>query len=196
MDGGQDQLLRDQGAGRFDGVPLGSGSLDRGLISRLTKRYSGNPHDTKHIRVKGTRHDLTVECYYPKNAADIQTDTLFHSQNEPNQWLYYDFRKMRVTAAHYFLRSHRYPVDSYHLRSWVIEASGDKINWTEIDRRENGNCLNGPSHSCVFAIPSVIETRLIRLRSIGPDCAGTNWLIICAFELFGGLRLLDSAEQL
>jgi hypothetical protein len=76
----------------------------------------------------------------------------------------------------------------------VIEVSQDGSNWTEIDGQENEDCLNGPNRSSVFEVRSIVETRFIRIRMIGPNWQGNQHLYFRAFELFGGLRSPDSMK--
>jgi hypothetical protein len=123
----------------------------------------------------------------------LKADTLFHSKNERDQWISYDFCKSRIKPTHYSIRS-RYDGNpgNYNLRSWVIEGSIDGSNWVEIDRRDNNNELNGKNISRQFAISHPDEFQMIRLRQTGKNHAGHDYLIFCAFEIFG--TLLDSVE--
>jgi hypothetical protein len=96
-------------------------------------------------------------------------------------------------VTHDFLRSNGEGVNGRHLKSWVLEASDDGSTWKEVDRREDAKEMNGPNCSSIFEVQSVVEARFIRIRTIGPDWSGNQYLYIRAFELFGGLRIRDSS---
>jgi hypothetical protein len=186
-------LSQDQGRIEFHGIPFRSDCAVDGLIAFLGRVCRGNPHDRGIISATGTPCDGQA-CYQARNVTELETDSIFCSRNEANQWLSYDFKDMRVAVTHYFLRSNGEGVGGSHLRSWVVEGSDDGSGWRELDRRENVDFLNGANRSYGFAIPSVVESRFIRLRSIGPNWAGNQYLYVRAFELFGGVRLRDSSK--
>jgi hypothetical protein len=161
-----------------------------GVLSFLGKICQGNPHDKSIICANGTPYDGSA-ANQPRNATELQTDSFFCSQNAPNQFLTYDFKNARIAVTHYFLRSNGNGVNGHHLKSWVLEVSEDRWTWKEIDRRENATELNGTNSSSVFEVQSIVETRFIRIRTIGPSWSGSQYLHIRAFELFGGLRIRD-----
>jgi hypothetical protein len=97
-----------------------------------------------------------------------------------------DFKSSRVAVAHYILRAHR---GAAFLRSWVLEGSENKVDWVELDRREDEKRLKGPKFVGAFEVCSVVESRFVRIRSIGPDWMDHNYLFLAAIELFGGLRI-------
>jgi hypothetical protein len=74
----------------------------------------------------------------------------------------------------------------------VIEGSIDGSNWIEIDRRDNNNELNGKNISHQFEVSHPDEFQIIRLRQIGKNHAGYDYLTFCAFEVFG--PYIDSLE--
>jgi hypothetical protein len=160
-----------------------------GLISFLTTRIGGNPHDKGLISATGS---TTVSA--ARNVADLQSDSCFCSNDQPNQWLCYDFKDLRVGVTHYIIRSQGGKSGVNHLRSWVIEGSEDNSNWMELDRRENDSGLNGPSLVCSFEVRNVIESRFIRIRSTGPTWYGQHYMYFKAFEVFGGLRVPKSLK--
>jgi hypothetical protein len=188
-------LVKDQGTIEFHSMPFRSDSIVDGLTSFLGRLHQGNAHDKGIISATGTPLSGGAR-HQARNATELDTDSYFCSGNSPNQWLAYDFKDTRVAATHYFLRSNGNEVGINHLRSWVLEASADGTEWKEIDRQENVDCLNGSNRSCVFTIRSVVEARFIRRRSIGPTLNGSHYLYVRAFELFGGLRLRDSAKRI
>jgi hypothetical protein len=172
--------------------PFPEKQVFEGVISYLNKCCGQNPHDKGYICASGT--SCNELHYHAKNVADFQTNSWFHSQNEKNQWLCYDFKDMRVAITHYILRSPEASVGWYHLRSWVMEGSLDNEKWIELDCRREEQRLNGSKFVCSCEVRTVVESRFIRIRSIGADWGGQNFLMIQAFEVFGGLRVPDSAK--
>jgi hypothetical protein len=182
-------FFRDKG-NEFHVIPFRSKPIPEGLIAFLGRVVHGNPHDKGIISING--HPYTAAAtYQPRNASDLETDSMFHSVSADNQCLTYDFKSMRVAVTHYFLRSAHYDENTYHLRSWVIEVSDDEKQWKEIDRRENQDCLNGPNRVCAFEVPLIVDARFVRIRQTGTNGSGYRYLIVRAFELFGGLSIHD-----
>jgi hypothetical protein len=53
--------------------------------------------------------------------------------------------------------------------------------------------LNGPKAIGTFEVRTVIESRFIRLRATGPTWINNHYVILHAFDVFGGLRVPGSA---
>jgi hypothetical protein len=53
-----------------------------------------------------------------KNVTDLTSDSYFHSQSEPGQWVCWNFREMRV-------RPTDCTIEAYGLKSWVVDGSLD-----------------------------------------------------------------------
>jgi hypothetical protein len=172
--------------------PFPNKPVFEGLICYLAQCCGGNPHDKGIISATGTPYNNN-SSHQPQNAADLQTDSYFYSQNATDQWLCYDFKDMRVAVTHYILRSQSNAVGGHHLRSWVIEGSEDGQKWIEVDCRTNEGSLNGPKSIGHFEVRNVIESRFIRLRGTGPTWNGSNYVYFQAFDVFGGLRVPGSA---
>jgi hypothetical protein len=154
-----------------------------GIIAHLTKRCGGNVHDHNIVTISADHEQPGSPGKY---AADLATSTEFCSRNAPNQWICYDFKTMLIEPTHYSIRS--YLAAKYvHLKNWIIEGSTDGKSWTELDRRDNNNDLNGSSASATFSISRSAPVRMIRLRQTGPNHGGSNFLDMTAFEIFGSL---------
>jgi hypothetical protein len=70
-----------------------------------------------------------------------------------------------------------------------MEISNDGSNWIELDRRVDINDLNGNGLIGTYSISGrVPESRFVRLRQMGKNYSGHDYLIISGFELFGTLR--------
>jgi hypothetical protein len=160
-----------------------------GLISFLTKVAQGNPHDKGLITAIGDTPFDTSIPYEARNAVDLDTISFFHSRNAKDQSLCYDFKDMSVVLTHYTLKSHDYPVNGDHLKSWVIEVSGDNNQWTVVDYQKNNGRLNGPCAVADFEIECPVEARYVRIRQMDLNWHRTLYMVIRAFEVFGALRV-------
>jgi hypothetical protein len=156
-----------------------------GIINHLTSRFGGNVHDCGVVDITANRSYIDNPGHAAKNVANLGTNSDFHSRNESNQWICFDFKAMKIRPTHYSIRTFGPGPNNYHLKNWVIEGSTDGESWVEIDRQENNTDLNGSFAIMVFNICTVDTFRMIRLRQIGLDHHGDNCLIFTAFELFG-----------
>jgi hypothetical protein len=158
--------------------PMNEEKSLEGIISHLTKKHGGNVHEKGIVTItsKSIRNDPDDVA---KNAADLTSSVWFCSKDEPDQWLCWDFRGIRVRPTHYTLTA-------YRLKSWVLEQSLDGERWTAIDRKTDNQDFTGDSgitHS--FAVSNPAEARLLRLAHTGTRHDGTNWLSFRAVEFFG-----------
>jgi hypothetical protein len=158
-----------------------------GIIAHLTCRFGGNVHERGVVGITANRPVNAESCNAPKNLADLGTDSYFHSVNEPNQSVCYDFNEMKVRPTHYSVRMYPTGRNSYHLKNWVIEGSTDGASWSEIDRREKNTDLNSSLAIKTFEVAKIATFRMIRLRQIGQNHRGDHYLIFTSFELFGSL---------
>jgi hypothetical protein len=170
--------------------PYAKDSGFTGLIWYLAKVCGGNPHDKSIICATGS----TTGGGNARNVADLQTASHFCSSDAADQWLCYDFKDQRVAVTHYILRSNGNGPNWYHLRSWVVEGSSDNSNWLELDCRKDDSHLNGENAVWSFEVRNVVECQFIRIRPTGPTWHGDHYLYIRAFDVFGGLRVPDSAK--
>jgi hypothetical protein len=180
----------------FQAVPATSYLLD-GVISYLTTRYHGNVHDCGIARVFADRVCSGEAIYAAKNVADLQTGSYFHSANESNQCVGYDFKELiRIIPTHYSIRSYDNGPNFHHLRSWVVEISNDGQRWTVIDGRTDCVYLNDTFTIQCFTIqnPPQTEIQYIRLRQTGVNWYGHHHIIIYGFEIFGELQMKDREE--
>jgi hypothetical protein len=174
--------------------------LSEGIIGYLTKVSGGNVCDCQ--RVEAFSDSVYDSSRLPRNAADLSTDSEFHSHDTANQSFGYDFKDNQlISPTHYTIRTYpRCGVGYDHMKSWVIEVTNDRSitdSWIEIDRRENNQDLNGKGFVQIFQCSNTQngEFRYIRLRQIGPNHHGQHFMIIAAFEVFGQLRVLRSVPK-
>jgi hypothetical protein len=182
-------ILRSGGEWNFHICPFSGKPVFEGFISFLTTARGGNPIDQGLMSVTVSSQNSGDA----KNVAAFGDNSYFYSQNQPNQWLCYDFKDLRPSVTHYVIRSNG-SQGYYHLRSWVLEGSDDNSTWTELDHRENDTGMNDAYSVSWFEVRSVIECHFIRLRATGPMSSGHNYLFICGFEVFGGLRVPKSLK--
>lgn len=71
----------------------------RGVIHKLTEEFGGN------VSEKGVVNVTTSSCFYdghPINAVNLENVAqTFCSDNEPNSWLKYDFKNMKIRPTSY-----------------------------------------------------------------------------------------------
>jgi hypothetical protein len=151
-------------------------SLD-GIIAHLTEECGGNVHDLKVVSVtsSGPRNDHPT--FAAKNAVDLRSDSVFYSDyrhkdsdipHTCNKWICYDFKDRRVVPTHYSISSSNTGgMNSYNLKSWVLEISENGEDWIEIDHKENNSELNDKSATRVSDVSRSEEGRFIRLVNIG-----------------------------
>jgi hypothetical protein len=181
----------------FQAVPAASSLLD-GIISYLTTRHCGNLHDRGILKVFANRVYSGDATYAAKNVVDLKTDSYFHSVNDLNQSIGYDFKEMmRIIPTHYSVRSYHDGPNDHHLRSWVVEVSKDCEGWEVVDERTDCQDLNDKFAVQCFAIqrPPQTENRYIRLRQTGVNWVNQHYVIICGFEVFGQLRMSDREQM-
>jgi hypothetical protein len=180
-----------------------------GIIAHLTRGCGGNVHDRHIVDVTSGSFEKETEGTNPhsgaydndprypaKNAADLETDSIFSSawrekeDNIPhtrNNWVCYDFKRRRIGPTHYAIRTHNNGPGGANLKSWLIETSGDGESWREVSREEGNEQLNGEHFTGIFAVAGGEECRFIRLVNIGRNHRGYDGLLITAWEIFGGL---------
>ena len=165
----------------------GSNSLD-GIIRHLSNACGGNVHDKGVVEITSGPPHSTLECNAAKNVADLTVDSYFYSDNSPNQFVCYNFKDKTIIPTHYSIRSHYAGNPGNHnWKSWVVETSTDGNVWTEVDRRENNGDLNEGNVTKTFPISVQKECRMFRIRQIGPNWAGANYVIFSSLEVFGTL---------
>ena len=162
-----------------------------GIITYLTQECGGNVCRKGVVEItvsSGTMPEALVKI---GSHSPYAMGPDFCSDNEPDSWICYDFKEMRVTPTSYSIGPSGWgacPV------SWVLEASNDRDGvWTVIDRRENIDELRrsqdkGGDKGCNFTISGTDGSfRFIRLRQTGKNDRKRDSLIIGWLEIFGTL---------
>jgi hypothetical protein len=169
-----------------------------GMIAHLTRECGGNVHDRHVVDVTcGSFEKVTQGANSgAKNAADLETDSNFHSAyrnssedipHTRNNWVCYNFKERKIVATHYTIRTYGGDPGDAHLKSWLVETSADGETWREVTREEDNEELNGRHFTGTFAVAGGGECRFIRLVNIGKNHRGNDWLWISAWEIFGSL---------
>jgi hypothetical protein len=154
-----------------------------GVLARLAP--GANAHDAGLVCVSASDADPD-ERWAARNAAG-PGPAPFVSDDAPGQWLCIDFRALAVTPTAYVLRAVRGAPGSAHPRGWVVEASDDGAQWTEIDRRSDNAQLNAADAVAVFEVAVTAVARRVRIRQTQTNHAGNNVLAIASFDVIGAL---------
>ncbi|OHS95125.1 hypothetical protein TRFO_38643 [Tritrichomonas foetus] len=164
-----------------DGNPL------KGIISFLNDQFGGNVANKQIIDVTADSPINDDEQFSPTNVVDLDTDTRFYSKDYPNQSITFDFKDMRIIPTFYSIRTQGCGINCCHMKSWVVEQSDDGIEWTEVDRQENSNELNGSFKVGTFEIKDPMKSQFIRIRQTGMNWYNDNRMFLCGVEFFGDL---------
>jgi hypothetical protein len=160
-------------------IPINTASSLDGIISYLTKKHGGNVHEKGIVILTSKSIRYVTEDGPPlATVVDHTSGWAFQSEDEPGQWICWDFCEMRVFPTHYTIWARC-------LRSWFVEGSLDGSRWTEIDRQPDHEDLKGKTAS--FAVSNAAEFRFIRLTQTGRNYYRTDVLSLCAVEFAGTL---------
>jgi hypothetical protein len=114
-----------------------------------------------------------------KNAVDPSDGYLFCSEDKSDQWIYYDFGKLRVNLTGYFLKT---ATECGNPREWVIDSSNDCEN---CEKLSDGRQERDTAVSQRFSMSSSGFVRMVRLRQTGTNHPGGHELGISFFDVFG-----------
>jgi hypothetical protein len=164
---------------------LTEGSPLNGIIAYLTRKCGSNVVDHGIISITASSAG-SAQSYPLRNIADFASQNFYYTANQPNSWVCYDFKTMRIKLSHYSLRSQSTD-DKNFLRSWVLEGSLEGQSWIELDRHENNSALTGRGATATFPVSHSSAFQFIRLRQIGKNNSNSDNLELCAIEFFGVL---------
>jgi hypothetical protein len=77
--------------------PLTEAESIDGIISYITRKHGGNVHDKGIVTITSKS---VFSNYAVRNAADLTSNSLFSSKNQPGLWVCWDFHEMRVCPTH------------------------------------------------------------------------------------------------
>ncbi|OHS94736.1 hypothetical protein TRFO_10879 [Tritrichomonas foetus] len=164
-------------------IPVNHTDKFNGIFKYLNNKCDGNAHLKNAIEVTSSG-DKNFQCY---KIIDKAWGNRWFTNDSPNSWWMANFKDSQVSISGYSLKTNHASEDNYpHLKSWNIEASNDKVNWTIIDSQPPNNYLKGAGFEKTFTLS--VETRpyqYIKLVSTGPDHQNTNYLLLAQIEFFG-----------
>ena len=153
------------------------------IIQSLSEQYHGNIHTQNII-------SITSSSTGYGNIFDIvdqSTNNYFGTANKENSWIQLDFKERKVLLQSYTLKTPSGGKNAAHIKSWILEVSNDNNNYTEVDKHENCDLFNDSLKTETFQVSCSTPQRFIRLRQIGPNWRGDNYLYINQIELSGFL---------
>lgn len=104
-----------------------------------------------------------------------------------NSWMQIDFMSRTVRPTHYSLR-HYSSWDTEALRSWVLEASNDGDNWTDLSTHEDDRSLDRRGAVHTWPLPGVRQAyRFFRVRQTGRNSNNHHYLALSGMEFYGDL---------
>jgi hypothetical protein len=151
-------------------------------------KCGGNVHDKGAVEI--TASSVANKYREPQNAADLETDLPFLSDNKPDQWIFRDFKVLRIDPTHSTIGTCGAWSNWEHLKSWAVEGSDGGASSTEINRRENNNDLNTPLAMKTFVVTRSGSFRRICLCQTDSNYRGNNYVVLNAFEVFGAVTEL------
>ena len=162
----------------------------QGIMKYLTDKTGQNIHDNGTIEI--TSNSILNDdekTYHPKHLVDYGINNYYHSKNDKNFYICFDFKNFSVQLTGYSIKSSGYPKDDErHLKSWIIEVSNNNTDdsWTIVDTKENDQNLNEPNVAAFFTneVQKNEFFRFVRLRQTGPH----EYIFFPLIEFFGKLR--------
>lgn len=167
-----------------------------GIIRHLTKESGGNVSENGTVKVTASSTQGNNQEQRPKFAVDFDDfGHYFHSNNEKNSWLQFDFGERKIRPTKYSIRSrHDHGKLNCNLKNWVIEGSntGKNGDWKTLDTRNDVSVLDDKNASYTFNIKTTLDKneffRYLRIRITGPDTGNYYHLVLSALEYFGSIQ--------
>ena len=153
------------------------------ILKYLSEKFEGNVHTKNVVEITASSigdNNLPVE-----NIIEEDDDKYFCTDNEPDSWIKFDFKERKVLLDRYTLKTYYGHEGCGHLKNWVLEVSDDDNNFTEIDRRENCDLLNGELKTATFEVSHSTPARFVRLRQTGKNWHDDNDLNLNQIEFSG-----------
>ena len=123
-----------------------------GIIHHLTEKCGGNVNEKGVVTVTASSNN-----YICNKVVDLDSDSIFQTDDTPNQWVRYDFNERRVRPTHYTIRTRNDNCDGGNPQNWVIEVSnsGNDNDWKIIESCQNvtstqkaGQTVRGHDSAC------------------------------------------------
>ncbi|OHT14700.1 hypothetical protein TRFO_14884 [Tritrichomonas foetus] len=158
-----------------------------GIFHYISEKYcSRSAYEAGIVDVTSSSSRLN-NCY---DIIDYSFNSFFHTEDEPNSWIMFNFKERTFNLTAYMIKSDR--SIGFHLKNWVIEGSNDedgKEEWTLIDSRDTMD-LNGMEQVACYTCEKSHKEGFhkIRLRQNGQNTSKGYQLLISSIEFFGSLR--------
>ncbi|OHS99803.1 hypothetical protein TRFO_33674 [Tritrichomonas foetus] len=155
-----------------------------GIFSHLMREFGSSDLIEKGIvTVTGNSADRNRDTDL-KELFNYEWKKCWTSTNLPNSYIQFDFGVHQILITHYTIKTYPCGPNYSHMKNWVLEGYSNG-QWYEIDKREKNEDLNGKSKIATFACSHFSEYNVVRIRQIGPNHYGDNYLIITNIEFFG-----------
>ena len=169
-----------------------------GIIHFLSDQLNSNLVENKIIEISS--NSILSEVYHPNNLIDYKHNNYYHSKDNGDAFVLFDFKDKLVQIKNYSIKSMNNFVHYSHLRNWVLEVSSDKESWKIIDSHVDDDTLNGPGITVNFAVKKKDNNfhRFVRIRQPGTswDPRGShNFIGFYFIEFFGRLILNNENEN-
>ena len=157
-----------------------------GIMRQLTDETNGNIHDNGTIEI--TSNSISGSNH-PKYLVDYQNDNYYHSKDEENATICFDFKERAIQMTSYSIKSYNGNQSNGHLRNWVVEVSNDKNSWTAVDKHENDSTLRGYNIIANFITKETDEFyQFARLRQTGKSWSDDYYTYFYFIEFYGKLK--------
>lgn len=163
-------------------IPFNSNHLFEGVFHYVQK---SNCQLNKNIKVSSST--VLGQNHGPENSLNNSNSDYFATQNLPNQYFLINLLDKELIFRGYSLETCEWNEGNEHLKNWIVEVSEDGKNWIEVDRHENENILNQKNATCHFNVENALKCKFIKIRQIGKNWAGNNYLSFKSIEIFGAL---------
>ena len=154
-----------------------------GIVAHLGAECGGNPHEYGVISITASGTGSLNQCH---GVVDYGWGSFWYSKDEPNSFIQFDFKSMRVCLSGYSLKSHY--ANTQFFVSWVIEVSDDGSTWEAVDER-NTRALVGPNRVKTYECSRQRDkfVRFVRMRQTGKNSGSDDYLLLSQIEFFGKL---------
>ncbi|KAK8842837.1 hypothetical protein M9Y10_025703 [Tritrichomonas musculus] len=169
----------------------------KGIISYLSTKFHCNIGLLKIINVTASSVYGPEKWYSPNNVVELLTNSSYQSKDEENQWICFDFKERKIIPEYYSIKSCNGGPDNCHPKSWNVEASENGISWTELDRQRDCTIFNDDydliNNVASFPITRNVKARYIRIKQLGKNTGGNNFLYLQGIEFYG--KLIDCEKK-
>lgn len=166
-------------------------NCENGIFKYLQKAPNENIYllKTIDVEVSGIRSGEI------KNLFDHSKDTFFRADyynGNGNGYIIFDFKNIQANIEKYYfsMPTSKTGQSGCRPKTWLIEGSNDKQNWTVIDRRNNDTSLHSYEASNTFKTQKNNDFyRFIRIQSIeSSNGSSDHRILLSEIEFYGEIR--------